>query len=204
LIIPISLLCLVGMTAYVMHLVYLHKGQISCTVAMMVAMAAAMMSSLLLGTVLGIQFFGRLFLPTEWSVLIGMMVGYLLGQPIHLMAALDGVMAGVMGGMMGAMLGAMVVHEAPKLTVGLVTAIFMFVMLLTVQLIKEETVERVNRRSQRRISWNILLFASILLVLVISFAFQKFPFFSVIQSQKGALLEKGDLVELAEDPLHKK
>jgi uncharacterized membrane protein YidH (DUF202 family) len=166
------------MTAYVMHLVYLYKGQISCTVAMMVAMAAAMMSSLLLGTVLGIQFSGRLFLPTEWSVLIGMMVGYLLGKPIHLMAALDGVMAGVMGGMMGAMLGAMVVNEAPELTVGLITVIFMAVMLMTAQLIKQETRKKENQHSPRGISLKILLFASVLLVLVVSFAFQKFLFFS--------------------------
>lgn len=139
-----AMVSVIILTGYSLILIHQHREYLTCMMAMMLAMGVAMMGSLLIGTVLGVLF-NQMFAPTVYAVLAGMAVGYSAGRPVHLIASLDGMLAGIMGGMMGAMLGVMVYREAPIFIIGFMNLVYVITMILIIQLIHEEVIERRKR-----------------------------------------------------------
>lgn len=131
-----SILFVLLLSVHCIILTYRKREKLTCMVGMMIAMTIGMMSSVVVGTILGIlqrDLVSSLIL----SVIIGMLLGYWAGKPVSLMASIDGMLAGIMGGMMGAMLGVMVAKAYT--IVMFVDVIFVFVLLILIQMIKQET-----------------------------------------------------------------
>jgi hypothetical protein len=130
-----SIIIIAVLIFYCMVITYRNREKLTCMVGMMIAMTVGMMASVTIGTILGIlqqDFVSSVIV----SVLFGMLVGYWTGKPISLMASIDGMLAGIMGGMMGAMLGAMVTKT--NTIVMFVDVIFLFVMMVLIQMINED------------------------------------------------------------------
>ncbi|SDX52066.1 hypothetical protein [Paenibacillus sp. CF384] len=141
-----SMVGVAGMSAWSIIRTYLRSQFISCMAGMMIAMTIGMMTSVTVGTIAGVMYPKDLTFPTAASVLLGLVCGYLAGKPISTMAALDGMLAGIMGGMMGAMLGVMMGTHAVMMVL-FVDVLYLFVHLVVLQLIREESQE-VNIEAQ--------------------------------------------------------
>lgn len=141
----ISLVAVGALTLYCMRLTYRYRAKLTCMAGMMIAMTVAMMAGVTAGTILGILQ-KDMVSSAMASVLLGMLIGYWTGKPISLMASLDGMLAGLMGGMMGAMLGVMAGSKTNTIVM-FADVIFLFVMLVLIQLIHEEAgVKKIARK----------------------------------------------------------
>lgn len=133
----VNVLWILVITASIVFVIYQRREKLTCIAGMMIAMTLGMMVSLTLGILIGVYMHHDVTKSTILAVVAGMIAGYSAGKPVSLMAAMDGMLAGIMGGMMGAMLGVMLVF--PTAMVWFINILFAAVMVVLLQLIKEET-----------------------------------------------------------------
>jgi Cupredoxin-like domain len=133
----VNVLWILAVTAYIVFVIYQRREKLTCIAGMMIAMTLGMMVSLTLGILIGVYVNHDVTKSTILAVVAGLIAGYAAGKPVSLMAAMDGMLAGIMGGMMGAMLGVMLV--IPTAMVWFINILFAAVMVVLLQLIKEET-----------------------------------------------------------------
>ncbi|WP_308634250.1 hypothetical protein [Paenibacillus silvisoli] len=138
-----SMLVVTGLSGWSIARTYIRSAFLSCMAGMMIAMTIGMMTSVTIGTIAGIVYPQDLTVPTAGAVLLGMVCGYLAGKPVSTMAALDGMLAGIMGGMMGAMLGVMIGKHAGMMVL-FVDVIYVFIHMVVLQLIREQSQEGKN------------------------------------------------------------
>lgn len=133
----VNVLWILVITAYIVFVIYQRREKLTCIAGMMIAMTLGMMVSLTLGILIGVYVYHDVTRSTILAVVAGMIAGYSAGKPVSMMAAMDGMLAGIMGGMMGAMLGVML--AVPTAMVWFINILFAAVMIVLLQLIKEET-----------------------------------------------------------------
>ncbi|RAP78284.1 hypothetical protein [Paenibacillus montanisoli] len=138
-----SILAVTGLSGWSIMRTYIRSPFLSCMAGMMIAMTIGMMTSVSVGTIAGILYPQDLTVPTAGAVLLGVVCGYLAGKPVSTMAALDGMLAGIMGGMMGAMLGVMAGKHAAMMVL-FIDVLYLFIQLIVLQLIREESQEENN------------------------------------------------------------
>lgn len=148
-------------TAVIALAIY-HRNTITTMTGMMIAMSLGMTVGLTVGIIIGFLLSGNLYYSTILGMIIGVIAGFLAGLPISLIAVLDGTLAGVMGGMMGAMLGQMISSEYQDALIRMMVMLFISIVLILFQLIKQEFLNKNNNQS----FIVLCLFAFVLFIIV--------------------------------------
>ncbi|WP_342045107.1 hypothetical protein [Bacillus sp. OTU530] len=103
----ISILIVLGYTAYLICKIYFNTDKLTGTTGMIIVMSLGMVSSLVIGLISGIVYNNNLTTSTMIAVISSLIVGYFLGNKLGLLVTIEGMAASLMGSMMGAMLGVM-------------------------------------------------------------------------------------------------
>ncbi|WP_129728321.1 hypothetical protein [Ectobacillus funiculus] len=103
----ISILIVLGYTAYLICKIYFNTDKLIGTTGMIIVMSLGMVSSLVIGLISGIVYNNNLTTSTMIAIISSLIVGYFLGNKLGLLVTIEGMAASLMGSMMGAMLGVM-------------------------------------------------------------------------------------------------